>query len=57
MLKRICDLCEKEIQDDAYWYSFKVNKMKNSDIFCNGGYFELCEHCSLLFKSKFADKT
>jgi hypothetical protein len=57
MLKRICDRCGKEIKDDAPWFRFKVDKMKYEYVFCSGGHFELCEHCWLLFKKDFANKT
>jgi len=57
MLKRICDRCGKEIQDDTPWFNFKIDKMKDNCVFCGGGHFELCEHCFLLFKKDFANKT
>lgn len=57
MLKRICDRCGKEIQENAYCFNFKVDKMKYEYVFCSGEHFELCEHCWLLFKKDFANKT
>ena len=59
MLKRVCDRCKKEIDDDNFWFQIKINKMNKmideGRIYCGAGGAEFCENCFNDFKAQLAN--
>lgn len=55
MLKRVCDKCGKEVDNDKFWFKIDCDKMSGNVIFCGAGVFEFCNTCFDNFTAQFAN--